>query len=168
MPAYPQPGRSLDPRRKSPVLACMLSVMPGLGQIYVGYYRLGFIHALIVASSITFLANDVMDPLIPLVSIFLAFFMLYNVVDAGRRAAYYNYAVEGLGGVQIPEEVSMPAMGGSIAGGIILVVLGFVLLSNTLMDIPLDWLEQWWPVALVGFGLYLLARGWKERSAKGS
>ena len=33
-----------DPRRKSPVLALVLSLMPGLGQVYVGYYNQGFIN----------------------------------------------------------------------------------------------------------------------------
>ena len=43
----------LDSRRKSPGLACFLSLMPGLGQVYVGYYQRGFVHAAVVAALIT-------------------------------------------------------------------------------------------------------------------
>ena len=31
-----------DPRRKSPALAAVLSVIPGVGQLYIGYYVRGF------------------------------------------------------------------------------------------------------------------------------
>ncbi len=39
---------------KSPVLVGILSFLPGLGQVYVGYYRHGFIHGLIFALAIAF------------------------------------------------------------------------------------------------------------------
>jgi TM2 domain-containing membrane protein YozV len=71
-----------DPRRKSPVLAMFLSAMPGLGQIYVGYYRQGFTNALVIGTIMTLLEpapNDV----VPLMALFMAFFWLYNIVDAG-------------------------------------------------------------------------------------
>ena len=41
-----------DARYKSPMLAGFLSVMPGLGQVYVGYYQVGFVHAIITFSII--------------------------------------------------------------------------------------------------------------------
>ena len=76
-----------DPRLKSPLLAMLLSCMPGLGQVYIGYYQRGFIHILVAASLIAFLsASGHMNPLIPMASFFLAFFWLYNIVDAGRRS----------------------------------------------------------------------------------
>ena len=54
--APPQPTtRPSDPRRKSPVLATILSVMPGLGQVYVGYYKLGFIHMIVFGTTIAIL-----------------------------------------------------------------------------------------------------------------
>ena len=65
-----------DPRRKKPFLATVLSIMPGLGQVYVGYYKRGFIHAFTVGFLITFLATGV-SPLTPLAGIFLAFFWLW-------------------------------------------------------------------------------------------
>ena len=38
-----------DQRRKSPTLAALLSLMPGLGQVYVGYYQQGFIDIAVAA-----------------------------------------------------------------------------------------------------------------------
>ena len=35
---------------KSPVVTALLSLMPGLGQVFVGYYQRGFIHIIVVAS----------------------------------------------------------------------------------------------------------------------
>ena len=76
-----------DPRRKSPLLASFLSAMPGLGQIYVGYYRHGFVNALVIGGLCSFM-EPAPSTLVPLAAIFLAFFWLYNIVDAGRRALF--------------------------------------------------------------------------------
>ena len=158
-----------DPRRKSPALACILSVMPGLGQIYVGYYPRGFLHAFVVAGLITFLSNsrDV-DALTPLGGVFLAFFWLYNIIDAGRRAAMYNHVLAGGDVVDLPKDISVPGLRGSIVGGLTLMVVGAVILSNTAYDVSLDWLEDWWPAGLLLFGGYLLVKGVVERQGDGS
>ncbi len=161
----PRLGRGLDSRRKSPALACILSLMPGLGQIYVGYYKLGFVHIGVFAATIMFLAaGDGASELHPPMAIFLAFFFLYNVVDAGRRAAFYNQALAGIGGFALPAEPSLPGPGGSIAGGVVLIVGGGLLLSSTVFGLPLDWLEQWWPLAPILGGAWLLLRGLQERA----
>ena len=153
------PAMSLlgDPRRKSPLFASFLSMMPGLGQVYVGYYQRGFIHAIVVSSLIAMLAADI-GPLTPLAALFLAFFWLYNIVDAGRRALLYNEALAGRSGIELPEDFKTPALRGSIPGGIAIVAAGGVLLSHTRFRMPLDWLNEWWPVALIVFGIYLVAR----------
>ena len=59
--------------------------------------------------------------------------------------------------------MSLPSPGGSVAGGVVLIVVGIVLLSNTLFDFSLAWLEDWWPVAPVLVGVWLVARGVQER-----
>jgi hypothetical protein len=155
-PAQQAPRRDYldDPRRKSPVLALVLSLMPGVGQIYVGFYQQGFTNALIVASLIALLAAGVVHRAEPLFGMFLAFFWLYNVVDAWRRAVFYNNALAGIGPATLPEEVALTSGRGSLAGGIAMIAVGLVLLSNTLFGLPLDWLERWWPVA------FLIVGGW--------
>lgn len=168
----PQPAQPLhwtgppavDPRRKSPLLASVLSAMPGLGQVYVGYYKQGFIHVIVVATVIMLLNNSGhASPLIPALGIFLPFFWLYNIVDAGRRASFYNQALAGIQGVDIPQEMSLPSPGGSVAGGMVLIGVGLVLLSNTLFGYTLDWLEEWWPAIPVIFGIWLVVRGLMDR-----
>lgn len=159
---YQRPvGVPNDPRQKSPFLAGLLSVVPGLGQVYVGYYQRGFIHALVVASLITVMAAEI-EALMPLTAVFMAFFWLYNVIDAARRAALYNQALAGLGEVELPEDFKMPGFRGSIVGGVLVIALGFLFLLNNL-GVSLEWLEDWWPLAVIGFGVYLVWKGWQDR-----
>jgi hypothetical protein len=64
----------------------------------------------------------------------------------------------GRSGIELPEDFKTPALRGSIPGGIAIVAAGGVLLSHTRFRMPLDWLNEWWPVALIVFGIYLVAR----------
>jgi hypothetical protein len=148
-----------DPRRKSVPLAVVMSLMPGLGQVYVGYYQQGFINILVAGTLIAALDNahfGVLHTLEPVMGLFLAFFWLYNLVDAGRRASFYNQSLVGLGPVALPETMKLPRGGGSLAGGVALVLVGLLLVANTAFGMPLDWLERWWPMALVLVGVYLV------------
>ncbi|HZI94428.1 MAG TPA: hypothetical protein VFE84_09305 [Patescibacteria group bacterium] len=148
-----------DPRTKSPTLAGFLSLMPGLGQVYVGYYQRGFVHIMVVASVIALLANDALPALIPLLGLFLAFFWLYNVIDAARRASLYNMALRGADPMAMPEDFELPGTRGSVAGGVTLMLVGFLLLLHTRFDVSLDWLRDWWPVAPLMFGAWLVYKG---------
>ena len=145
-----------DPRRKSPVLALVLSLMPGVGQIYVGYYQQGFTNALVAASIIAVLSANMAAGAEPLFGIFLGFFWLYNVVDAWRRATFYNNALAGIGPAAMPEDFAVTGSRGTLAGGAALVLVGLIALSHTLFGMPLDWLEKWWPLALIGVGGWLI------------
>lgn len=164
-PVASQPSRGvMDPRRKSPVLAGLLSLVPGLGQVYLGYYARGFVNAITIGSLIALLASELIgQQATPLFALFMVFFWLYNIIDAARRAALINLTLEGLGSMELPSETLMPAFHGSIGAGLGLIVLGAIFLSNTLFDVPLDWLEDWWPVAPLMVGVYLLVRGIIER-----
>jgi hypothetical protein len=145
-----------DPRRKSPVLALVLSLMPGLGQVYIGYYQQGFTNVLVAASIIAVLNSELAGGAEPLLGIFLGFFWLYNIVDAWRRATFYNNALAGIGPAAMPEDFTAPGSRGSLAGGVALVLVGVIALSHTLFGMPLDWIEKWWPIALVGVGGWLI------------
>ena len=151
-----------DSRRKSPALAAFLSVMPGLGQVYIGYYQQGFINILVVASMITLLTLRIRQ-LIPLIAIFMAFYWLYNIVDAGRRASYYNRALAGLGPETLPEDISIPGSKGSLLGGTLLVVFGLIFFLHTKFGMPLEWIEEWWPVALLAVGGYLIYTHFQQK-----
>ena len=112
---------------------------------------------------IALLTTGQLGPLIPLASIFLAFFWLYNIIDAGRRAVMVNEALAGRSSLELPEDYAAPGLKGSVLGGSILVLVGVVLLAQTLFGLSLEWLEEWWPVAIVAFGAYLI---YKARSDK--
>lgn len=153
-----------DSRRKSVVLATVMSAVPGLGQVYVGYYVQGFVNALVVGSLIALLSHGGARGLEPLAVIFLIFYWLFNVVDAGRRAALYNHALAGLDPLELPEPAALPPGRGSIAGGVTLVLAGVILLSHTRFGLSLDWLERWWPMAFVLMGGYLVVLGLRGRT----
>lgn len=159
-----QPYLAGDPRQKSPFLAGILSMMPGLGQVYVGYYQRGFIHALVVAALIALLASQALDALIPLGAIFLGFFWLYNIIDAGRRASLYNQALAGVADIDLPQDFKAPGFRGSVVGGLAIAAAGVILLLNTRFDVSLAWLEEWWPAGLVLFGAYLVWKAWQDRA----
>ncbi len=158
-------ARAADPRVKSPAIACCLSAMPGLGQVYVGYYQRGFIHVLIAASIIALLVSDSLGPLLPLAAVFLAFFWLYNMIDAARRASLYNQALSGEQDIELPSDFKAPSFKGSIAGGSTVAAIGLILLLNTRFDVSLDWIEEWWPAALILFGAYLVFKAVQDRAA---
>jgi hypothetical protein len=146
----------------------VLSLMPGMGQIYVGYYQQGFINILVVASLINLLATGVMWHLHleALGGIFLSFFWLYNLIDAGRRASYYNQALMGMGPLEIPGDFKLSEGRGSLVGGAVLILIGLVFFAHTRFEIPLDWIEQWWPLAIVLVGAYLLVLAIRDKKEK--
>ncbi len=155
-----------DSRVRSPLIAGFLSLLPGLGQIYVGYYQQGFLNILVVGSLISFLASDTLEGMVPLAGLFLVFFWLYNIVDAVRRAVLFNQALAGLGPTELPQEVALPAGQGSLAAGVTLVVVGAIALSHTLFNVPLEWVEDWWPLALVAMGAWLVYRAVQDRLSR--
>jgi hypothetical protein len=164
----PQPiGPLRDPRTKSPGLAAVLSAMPGLGQVYVGYYPRGFVHIVVVAGIISILASTQgEEPFVPLLAIFLAFFWLYNVIDAARLASLCNRALAGGREPDLPAGFKLPGMGGSILGGSILIAAGFLVLLHTRWGVSLDWVGDWWPVFPMFFGGYLVVKAVMDRNAR--
>ena len=144
-------------RTKSPVLAALMSIMPGLGQCYVGYYQQGFVNILVVVSIITILKQDI-EPIQPFFGLFLAFFWLFNMVDAARRAMFYNEALAGLRPMDMPDKIQFPSRHGTLAGGVVLILLGGILFAHTRFGMPLEWVGRWWPMAFILGGGYLIYR----------
>lgn len=153
-----------DPRMKSPALTTVLSLVPGLGQIYLGYYNQGFLNIIIVASIITILSREE-TPLTPFLGVFLGFFYLYNIVDAYRRATLYNHALEGLGPTELPD-IGIAQYRGSLFWGVVLIIAGGVALSHTAWGYSLAWLDRWWPGALVLIGLYFIYKSLETRRSE--
>ncbi len=154
-----RPVGDFDPRYKSPRSSVFLSlIFPGLGQIYTGFYMRG----LLIGAVIFMLFNTaarVNDNTTPIMVWTILFTWMFSMIDAGRMAALYNYAITGGEEIEMPQDIRLPNMGGSIVAGAILIGFGGIALSNTLFDLPLDWVGDWWPVFPLALGAYLLARG---------
>ncbi len=154
-----RPVGDFDPRYKSPRSSVFLSmVFPGLGQIYTGFYLRG----LMIGAAIFALFNagtQISNNATPILVWTIAFTWMFSMIDAGRMAALYNYAITGGEEIEMPQDIRLPNMGGSIVAGAALLGFGAIALSNTLFDIPLDWVRVWWPALPLALGAYLLARG---------
>ena len=167
-PAAPPQARMRDTRSKSPALAALLSIMPGLGQVYVGYYQRGFVHAAVIATLVTILSSGGVEPVAPLFGLFMSFFWFYNIIDAARRASLYNDALAGNPTIELPHDFKAPGLHGSILGGATLIGAGFILLLHTRFGVSLDWVRDWWPAAPMLFGAWLILRAVQERRARQS
>jgi TM2 domain-containing membrane protein YozV len=156
-----------DPRSKSPALACILSILPGLGQIYVGYYVRGFVHAIVagILMGIIALLEPEGETYAPFVAMFITFFWFYNIIDAGRKASLLNLALAGRETIDLPTDFTMPAFRGSIGAGLILVGLGFVALLHTRWGVSLEWIREWWPLLPIGLGAWLIVKAMQDRAA---
>jgi len=159
-----------DSRTKSPAVAAALSLMPGLGQVYVGYYPRGFVNVVTIAGIISIMATsgNGEEPWVPFLAMFMAFFWLFNIIDAARLASLYNRALAGGHEPALPEGFALPGMGGSILGGSILFAAGFLVLLHTRWGLRLDWVGDWWPVFPMLFGVYLVARAVIDRGGRRS
>ena len=165
LPPAARPDFYRDPRYKSPVMAALLSGMPGLGQVFLGYTKLGFIHAGTIAVLIGLMSSGRLHFLEPVVGIFMAFFWMYNMVDAYRRALLLNEAISRLETPELPDGFGTVSFGVRLVLGVGLIFVGMLALLNLRFNISLAWLEQWWPAGLVLLGFYLVVRAIKDRTA---
>jgi hypothetical protein len=148
--------------RKSPAMATWLSCMPGLGQIYVGYYQQGFINMFVVAGTISMLASSFIKGAEPFFGVFLSFFWIFQMIDANRRAHHYNRVMEGLGGEEVPDGFSMPTTKGSVLGGAVLIIVGILFIMDLNFSVSMQWIENWWPLILVLVGVNLVYKARKK------
>ena len=65
--------------------------------------------------------------------------------------------------IELPRDFSVPRFG-SIFGGLALLLFGLLLLMHTKFEMSLVWVKDWWPVAPILFGAYLLVRGIQDLS----
>jgi TM2 domain-containing membrane protein YozV len=142
---------------KSPAAATLLSIFPGLGQIYNG--QVGKAFAFFGAWLGALYGGVQIDPM-PF-ALMLPFVYLYNLVDAWKSANAINARF--LGGRTAPEDdaVESPVWGG------VLVIVGTVLLVHNLGWLELDFLRRWWPVLLIAAGVVFILRSLEARKSEG-
>ena len=170
-------GRARGLQHKVPFIACALSLMPGVGQIYVGYYKLGFIHNIVFASTIMLLMTPIPGQIYPLVWVSSWPFSssttssksskwpLSCSTRAGWPSITTSPSTQG-GGDRDAEHESLGTelrrlvrrWPGTGRGRV-------VLLSNTLWGVSLDWIEEAWPLAPILLGAYLVVKAIQERKS---
>jgi hypothetical protein len=137
----------------SPGLAFLLGMIPGVGAIYNGQYAKGLIHVVILGLMISIISSGSSSGLEPLMGMMIAAFWAYMCFEA------YHTAKQRRMGLNVDEFSSIfPMKGGKRfpAAPIILIVFGVVFLLNNLEWFELRRALKYWPVFLIGLGVYML------------
>ncbi|HTL97844.1 MAG TPA: hypothetical protein VL181_03465 [Holophagaceae bacterium] len=155
-----------DPRLKSPILAGLLSLMPGLGQAYLGFTRLAFIHGLSAAAFIALMSSNRLGGLEPFVGVLMTFFWLYNLVDAHRRALLVNDLVLRTEQPELPDGLGQLSSAARIGFGLAFLAFGTMSLLSTRFGVSFEWLLKWWPAAFILLGLWLMVKALRDRAPR--
>jgi hypothetical protein len=144
---------------KSPGLAAFLSLFPGLGQVYNGHIARAFAFFFSWVGSIYLTASGHEFPF----AFVIPFVYLYNMIDAWKSATAINQRF--LGGRTTPDQettVESPIWGGLLA------VFGVLILLNNLGWLELERLARWWPVLLIGVGVWFVYESIQKKRASES
>lgn len=143
LPLPAAPAAAAGP--KSPVLALVLSLFPGIGQIYNGQpaKALVFFFAWVGSIYLTAEAN-------PFFAFLIAFTYFYNLVDAWRTATAINARYAGGDAVPLDDTTESPSWGAALIG------VGALLLLNNLGWLRLGSLQRYWPLVLMAAGAVFL------------
>lgn len=155
--------------RRSPFLAGFLSFFPGLGNVYNGLYVRGLaffflcngLFALSFRVSDTRNAESSLAVLMPT----LIFFWFFNVFDAARQAKLINLGYGRAAGFDDMPKLEQGAPGGLILG-VALAVVGFYGLLETVFDINLLFLLDFWYLIFLGFGGWMIYQGLQEKNQR--
>lgn len=128
--------------KRSPAAAFWLSLLPGLGHLYLGLMAKGFVFALLAVGLI-----DVVDRGADAFGIMVPIFWLFVMLDAHRSAQAINRGDE--------TGEALLKTGSKWWGGT-LIALGVLFLLYNFDLFDFDWLWQFWPVALIVVGVRLL------------
>lgn len=162
--AYPPPTPSSPPREnpttRTPILAALLSVFPGLGNVYNGLYLRGATIFLICFGLIA-LASGTQPPEAVLLVFAVIFVWLFNLFDAYRQATLINFGYTPADPAPTPRPA--PYGSGGMVAGIAVFLLGFYGLLREHFHIDLTLLVDYWYVLFMAFGGFLVAQTVLER-----
>ncbi len=130
----------------------MLGLIPGVGAIYNGQYAKGLVHVAIVGLLISILNSGSASGLEPLVGLMLAAFWLYMAFEA-----YHTASKRRLGQTVDDFSSLIPVRGSRFpAAPVILIALGVIFLLDNLGIFELRQVLRYWPLLLIGLGVYML------------
>ena len=143
------------PPYKSSALATWLSIVPGLGFIYLGLYLKGIaIFAAWIA--LTNLSHSFDDGFSPLISIaFYVFQLVYTNQEAKRLNRLKSGATE------MEKEKKEE---GSLLWGSVIVIIGVLFLIHN-FGFDLSWIVDFWPLIIIGLGAQLIWNSLKKEKA---
>ncbi len=152
LPAAPAP----PPMIKSPAVAGLLSVLPGLGHVYLGLYQraIAFFAVWVIIMSIAPHGAGPTAVLIP-------FWWFFVLIDAVRQAKAINTTGAPESNLLVGEKPMN--VSGSLAFGIFLVLVGVFFLIDRYARIDLSFLYDFWPVFLIAFGGWQIWLYWKSK-----
>lgn len=136
-------------RKSSPLVATLLSFVPGLGAAYNGQTSKAIVHFAIFAS---FFQMAVVTDGMAFFVLGLFGTLLFAAVDACRTAQLMR---AGLAPDAEEDVIARRLYGNPFAWGVTLLVLGIIFLLHTMLGIQLP-VRQFLPVALVALGAYML------------
>jgi Domain of unknown function (DUF5668)/B-box zinc finger len=159
-PPPPPPGSGSGP---NPTVAGILAgFFPfGVGAVYTGQYAKGLAHLAIFVLLIAG-CNSGGDVLPAISGIGIAFFVVYQIIDAVRSAR----AIQA--GLPAPDPYGLGATFGGGAkietskipmGAVVLILLGVLFLLHT-MGFAEYGMDRFWPLILIALGAWLFARNW--------
>ncbi|MEW6338560.1 MAG: LiaI-LiaF-like domain-containing protein [Acidobacteriota bacterium] len=155
----PAPAQASPLRRYSTGLATWLSLVPGLGHVYLGLYQraIVFFCAGVAAAWITDQAD--VGPLL------IFFVWPFTMIDANRQAHAINAGLvpEPLTGTEYPKAKRRHT---GLGFGVFLTVLGLIMLYNQFYPIDFSFLETWWPLLLVIAGAWLMGKHFLEQKRR--
>jgi hypothetical protein len=152
-PQYSGAPYSGQPRGDvSPGLAFGLGFIPGVGAIYNGQYAKGLVHVAVIGLLISILNADIPEHLEPMVALMLVAFWAYMPFEA------YHTARSRQMGHPVDEFSSLAPIGSSQfpVAAVLLIGMGTVLLLDNLGILELRRMLRYWPLLLIGAGLYML------------
>jgi Domain of unknown function (DUF5668)/B-box zinc finger len=138
----------------SPGLALFLGTIPGVGAIYNGQYAKGLVHAVIWGMLMSIADSRAAHGLEPVFVMLVIAWWAYMAFEAyhtarkrqmGEPVDEYSSIIDLTGGHNLP------------VAGVVLIGLGGILLLHTLDVLDLERVTRFWPVLLIGLGVYLLA-----------
>jgi hypothetical protein len=146
----------------SPALAVILAVIfPfGVASVYLGQYAKGLAHMIIFAV-LVWAASGSGDTAGALFGIGIAFYYVYQIIDAYRSARALQLGQPapdpfGLSGTfSAGEKVDMSKVP---VGAVVLIIIGALFLMHNAGFFRMWWLGHLWPVVLIGLGVWMFLR----------
>jgi len=160
---YTAPQPSPEPSRTRPIvdtgvspgLAFLLGFIPGVGAIYNGQYVKGLIHVVIMGLLISITSNEEMSGnLQPLFGMMIGAWLFYMAFEA------YHTAKKRQMGEPVDEFSSIVPRHGQHSrfplAPTVLIAVGLIFLLHNLDILRIGQILRYWPIALIGLGVYML------------